>query len=770
MLRKIVQIKHVGKFRDYSTYGEVDFQKLSLVFAPNGRGKSTLCAILRSLAEGRPELIMERATLDAAEALVPKVKILVTGGERLFEDGRWGGGDAPDLMIFDSTFIHENVFTGDVVSAQHRRGLLDVILGKQGVELAERIRVADEERRAKDTEIREAELPLRADHGDIPLDDFLALPEDPAVDQKIEDAAKRVLMLERAAELRGAGGFSRVPLPRSLRGLRHLLARTVEGVADDAEKKLGEHIEKHGMSGGQAWLTTGLRFIGESNDCPFCDRDLGGLAIIQAFRACFSNAYLQLKTTIEEANGKARQMREDFDLADVQKRVSENQATRTFWVGAGLTVEDRTLDITGEGRQLIEAYFEAVEDCLSLKAASPLDHIPLPEAYPLAVLGLRRVRRAWQDYNAWVEDTNQAVDRFKTELDDAALPSARALLSRLRAQKLRHTPEVAARCNTLIRLRGERDAIVTGREAAKVELDEYNTTVMPVYMQRVNDRLDRYGVDFRICDLEKTLSGGSPNAKYQIEINRVPVGLNDPAEGGGPCFRNTLSSGDRSALAFAFFMAQVEAHPTPAQLAVVLDDPFMSLDVFRLEQTATQLKRLLRTVGQLVVLSHSTDFLGRIHDGYREAGVTLRLLQLDRSVGGNTRIMPWDIAEETRSHYEVHFDKIKRFKTDGEGDPHDVILHVRQTLEFDLRQRHGAELTAASWLGNMISAIRDATAGSALADLQQHLDDLTDVNDYVNRYYHGPEASKIADHPVIDATELCAHIGLVLKFIHPPQV
>ena len=42
MLEKIVTIKNVGKFRNCQAAGDVTFRTLTLVYAENGRGKSTL--------------------------------------------------------------------------------------------------------------------------------------------------------------------------------------------------------------------------------------------------------------------------------------------------------------------------------------------------------------------------------------------------------------------------------------------------------------------------------------------------------------------------------------------------------------------------------------------------------------------------------------------------------------------------------------------------------------------------------------------------------
>lgn len=71
MIEKFISIKNIGRFRDCSPRGDVAFRRLTLLFAENGRGKTTLCAIFRSLMTGRHEFISERKTLGAS----PKTSI-----------------------------------------------------------------------------------------------------------------------------------------------------------------------------------------------------------------------------------------------------------------------------------------------------------------------------------------------------------------------------------------------------------------------------------------------------------------------------------------------------------------------------------------------------------------------------------------------------------------------------------------------------------------------------------------------------------------------
>jgi wobble nucleotide-excising tRNase len=79
---------------------------------------------------------------------------------------------------------------------------------------------------------------------------------------------------------------------------------------------------------------------------------------------------------------------------------------------------------------------------------------------------------------------------------------------------------------------------------------------------------------------------------YSVLINAVavPLATGNPL---GPSFRNTLSAGDRNALALAFFFASLERDPQRAQKIVVIDDPISSLDEHRSLVTIQEMRRLV---------------------------------------------------------------------------------------------------------------------------------------------------------------------------------
>src|SRR6202158_5458404 len=75
MIKKIVTIRNVGRLERCNAYGDLTFRKLTVIYAENGRGKTTLTDVLRSLSTGSGELIVGRKTLGSG--LPPSATVLI---------------------------------------------------------------------------------------------------------------------------------------------------------------------------------------------------------------------------------------------------------------------------------------------------------------------------------------------------------------------------------------------------------------------------------------------------------------------------------------------------------------------------------------------------------------------------------------------------------------------------------------------------------------------------------------------------------------------
>ena len=161
MLQRIIHIRNVGRFRNCAAVGDVTFRRFTLIFAENGRGKTTLCAILRSLFTNTPGLVIGRTTLGGTGP--PDLQTYRAEWLGRFPR-RWSVA-YPDIAVFDATYVSENLFAGDIIAVDQRRNLYRVIVGAQGVTLAARLNQLENEIKGKQTEIRENRTALQRHAG-----------------------------------------------------------------------------------------------------------------------------------------------------------------------------------------------------------------------------------------------------------------------------------------------------------------------------------------------------------------------------------------------------------------------------------------------------------------------------------------------------------------------------------------------------------------------------------------------------------------------------
>lgn len=87
MLDRIELVQGVGLLHDANGKPHA-CHKATLVYADNGRGKSTLATVLRSAATGDPTLIAHRKTVDGV--LPPKVILQFSNGHKVnFSSNAW---------------------------------------------------------------------------------------------------------------------------------------------------------------------------------------------------------------------------------------------------------------------------------------------------------------------------------------------------------------------------------------------------------------------------------------------------------------------------------------------------------------------------------------------------------------------------------------------------------------------------------------------------------------------------------------------------------
>jgi len=265
------------------------------------------------------------------------------------------------------------------------------------------------------------------------------------------------------------------------------------------------------------------------------------------------------------------------------------------------------------------------------------------------------------------------------------------------------------------------------------QLDRYVESVLARYQTSINRYLRHFTAGFHIDRVKVEYTGRVPNSTFCIVINEtaVEVGREDTRLD-QPSFRNTLSAGDRSTLALAFFLAQLNEDPDRSKCVAIFDDPFSSQDQFRRTCTIGEIQRCGEQVAQVVVLSHDPRFLKAIWDLPLPTS-DRKALWLIPSGKRDTEIGEWDIAGNTESEDAADRRVLLEFYLHpGVGDPRDVIKKLRPVAETHLLRLAPARLAVVRGLGDMIGRIRSDQKPEPLVD---SLEDLTGINTYTCLLY-----------------------------------
>lgn len=762
MLRKIISIRNTGRFLNSAAPGNPELSPYALIVGANGSGKTTLCAVFRSLKTGDPDHILGRRTLGAEEP--PRIELLFPGGPVRFDGTAWSMAN-PDIAIFDSVFVAENVYAGEVVEIDQRRNLYRIIIGPEGVRLAEEDARLAAESRAKTGEISGV---VRAVEPHIPrgmrLEAFLALATDPDIDAHILEQERALEAVRQAKVISERASLAAIPIPDVPGGFADLLARTLDDIAKDSEAQLAEHLAAHGMEeAGGNWIATGLEHT-ERDTCPFCGQDIRGLPLIAAFRSVFSERYKSLRDEITAMRDRIIAQFGEGALGRLAVLIEQNKNAAEFWQQY-CAFDPATLAVPEGLPDAIHALGQAALTLLDRKDRAPLEPVQIDAGFREAAEAYGAVRERIEAVMQSATAVNRLIAAKKEATAAANIDAATAELTRRKAIKVRHTTQVAELCSDHVRLTAEKAGIDTQRERIRGELNTHTTAVLKPYERRINDYLDAFNADFKIAETGHGYPGGTAASTYRLVINERAVDIGDGrTPSNRPSFKNTLSAGDRTTLALAFFLANLAQDPGLTNKIVVFDDPFNSQDAFRRRQTVHQIAALGRRAAQVIVLSHDATFLKQVWDK-APAAERVALTLADHRAHGS-KITSIDLERACQGRTATDVDDLQTYVTTGAGNTVDLIRKTRAVLETYCWTTYPSCFEAGQdWLGEIVRKIREGGDQHPAADLYDPLDQ---INDYTKQYYHGEDMTDVTPDD-IDARELTGYVRRTLRIVNALQ-
>ena len=757
MLERIEDIQGIGLL--HSANGKsYTCQKATLIYADNGRGKSTLATIFRSASAGNASLINAYKTVDGT--LPPKVVLQFGSGHKVaFENGIWSE-QRPELLVFDADFIGRNVHSGGAVNTDHRKNLLEFALGEAAVSARGAVDKATTDWKAATDKVQSIMGQLSGYHQGLSLAQFEKLPQASDLDTKVAELQRRLTAASNVAAIHAK------PVPKVLvepsfdiDGLFGGLALSLKDVHADAEKVVKRHIAKLGGKGAESWLSQGRQFSSGS-ECPFCDQDISKNDLVRAYQTHFNAAYVDLKNkvaTIQDmvASGTAAGIIDGFS-----KGVGVAAAQASAWT-EHVATPAITFDASA-AEAALGVFRNFVADLARRKQAAPAEPLGSAEDKAKAAGLWDQVLAPVRTVNVTIKTAERLISNYKAQLSGDSVAQLQQQIQQLDATKRRYDPKVVDLLTQLGTARTSADAADKAKKAAREKLDSLMTTTLSKYQTSINALLGKFGASFSIKGMSANFRGNAPRTEYGLQLRGKDVVL----EGGPPSFATALSEGDKRTLAFAFFIASTLEDPKLASRTIVIDDPMCSLDLNRRHHTRAVLKRIHSKAAQLIVLAHDPYFLRDLRDALRkeDQNASIAIFQLAAAPHGYTDFSALDVDKECESSYSQHHRLLNEFVGGKGGNPKSVAKAIRPMLEGYLHRRFPGLLARDLMFGQVVVHIRDAVVPSPLAHAKNLVDELNEINDYAGQFHH--DTNPDPDAVVVTATELMTFVKRALTVVH----
>ena len=759
MLERISDIQGIGLL--HQANGKTHTcHKATLIYADNGRGKSTLATTLRSVSTGNAALISACRTIDGT--LPPKVVLQFGSGQKVnFVNGVWSE-KRPEVLVFDAEFIGRNVHSGGAVSTDHRKNLLEFALGEAAVAARTAVDAATTASKAASDLVTNLVSQLSGHHPGMLLPQFEQLPDEPDIDTKVTELNKRILAASNVAAIK----VKQIPKAATepsfdLDDLFAGLALSLKDVHADAEQIVKQHVVKLGGKGAEGWLSQGLHF-GDSLSCPFCDQDVSSNQLVSAYQAHFNAAYAALKSTVAGLQEKVAAGMAASVIEGIGKSVGIAAAQATAWA-EHVQTKNIIFDFETANASL-KALREFLLELTRKKQGEPLEALGSAEDKTKTVGLWEQVLAPIREANAAIQMAEGLISTYKIQLDGENAMQLQQQVLRLQAIKRRYNPQVV---NLLVQLATARTGVNNAdkaKKAARESLDGLMTSTLAKYQTSINALLKNFGASFSIKGMSANFRGNAPRSDYGLLLRGKDVAL----EGGSPSFATALSEGDKRTLAFAFFVASTLVDPKLASRVIVIDDPMCSLDLNRRHHTRTVLRKIHAKAEQLIVLAHDPYFLRDLRDALNKDDSTapIAMFQLTAAPHNYTDFASLDIDRECESDYARHHRLLTTFSTGNGGDTATVAKAVRPMLEGYLHRRFPGLVPKGLMFGGVIIHIRDAVAPNPLCHAVNLVDELTEINDYVGQFHHatnpdahGATISAAALKPFVDRALCVVHKG-----------
>lgn len=693
MIKKITDIKNIGLFFTSHNIASKNFEKNNLIYAENGLGKSTLVSILNSLKNNKKEIIDGRKTIHFSDENKPRFKLLLDGNITIeINDTEWVNFNRIDLEIFDSEYIHKNIFTPTEINRDNRINLFEIIIGEEGSLLSRNIEILKSNRTEINTNLGTCEEPLKRFilTKEILLNNFLSDPVIP-----LETLVANELTIQNKIDsIMNFETINRLPLlqmviPSDLNfdNLITYFNKTVDIDIADIKEKVLKYISERLDVNGESWIRNGLLYISDHNSCPFCGQNIANNDFVEVYKKYYSEKYTQILFTMEQDALllKKQLISELSELAKYEKIIFDNNELYEKWsLHVRLenynshTKEEFDLTITTY-RSILANNYENILEKINSKIANPNSDVVISFDEVKALQSSYLESRT--QYFLMINNVNEYLNEYKRTIDISERNFLEIELLKIKTHKNKHEELFISLLKEYRRLEVAKADNNTELQLKEAELSAYNERIFNEYRCSINTILRSFNRKFEIVDFIQSNRGAQKSVSIGINLFGMNVSL-DTNSINVPSFSNTLSEGDKNALAFAFFITKLKNCSNLSQKIVVFDDPFSSMDNNRKNRLVGYIKEIIPSLNQLFILTHHKEFAYLLNEKIS----LLNVLEIKNDTNGSY-IENFHIQEELLSDKNRIINELKKYCIEDYCSVSDIKNKLRISLETELRHK-----------------------------------------------------------------------------------
>jgi len=738
MINKVIHIKNVGKFTDYSVNTTPtwngEFKSITLIYGQNGIGKTTFTSILKSLKEN-DALLYQLRTFGTINSPEVSIKMSNHSAPITYANAEWDE-NFPEIEIFDIHFINDNVYTGFEILPQHKKNLFEIIIGQEGIRLKKEISDIKTAIKKKNVTLKSIEANIFKVISGFDVNTIINFQIDTEVDEKIAEktldieTAKAIEKIKSTALLKR---ISRIDFDIRFEKVIEFLHTSIDSISEEYLKMVSEHKNTLKLNNkSEQWIKDGYDNISE-NKCPFCLRTFDDtVEIINAYKQYFNEEYIRLQEKTKLLQNKIKTLNPELILSNIEKENNHNIGYYEFWsnyIKKGIT----GFSVSNQNETII-GLTEKLKNLVDEKASNPIKEVKTDEIFELKTK-IDEINNLIDAYNLKIDDFNENITELKTK-ESKNLIILENELKKLKAIKTRHTnDDVKLDCQKYINEQEALKKLKNKNTELQNELKKYSRETFDKYRGIINTYLQKFASYLEIREMKSTYKGGGdePFAEYGLFVAGNKVNFKNNSN--DPSLKYCLSEGDKTALALSFFLAKLHIDTEIENKIIVFDDPISSFDIERKNSTISQLYSIGQRANQLIVLTHNLLFAKEFWDKVKNSCQVLKLCELRKS----TQIIDYDIENETLNGLFKDYSVLDSFLTNGvetDLEKRNVARCIRPILEGYFRIKFYGEFSPNQWLGEFLEIIDKCVEGQPLYQLKDYSSDLHEINDFSKKFHH----------------------------------